>query len=472
MTTVYGAFVPEFIYSGTDVTVMYSWSGSGLTKDYKVFVHFVEIATGVTRFQNDHSPPTPTSQWNGPVQYFKTVKAPELKPNGKYKVLAGLYESGIGRIPLNCGPGVTHDGSYRYKVAEFYLSGKEVNDFQPVYEIVPGDNVQAALSTVAPGGTLIFKPGTYEHSNILVLQQANHVCLKGYGAELFATTVKKQALWIKDSNDVLIRGFIHNSVAEAREQSDLSCAVLVSNSSEVSIIDSHVKGTAGAGIHFNKNSSEFYVLNCVIENTLADGVHITDNCHEGTVAGNIFRHTGDDCVGIIGYSKHGARIKNMVIEDNTIENNFHGRGIAIEGGESVTVAYNNISSTSSAGIIIGSNKNYSTYGSSDVTVYGNKLYNCNFNLSVAHGGIFVNGYDGDLDGIFLSNHNVKIVDNQVEETINGSAHIRVNQYNSGVEIVDNIIIDLDDSKKAIAVATQLDPSQYVMSGNTYNGVDV
>lgn len=98
---------PSIIESakGRSFSVNYNFESSALSKDYKVFVHFLDSA-GKMYFQNDHTPPVPTTQWSGLISYAKSVMVPSTLPNGEYKILIGLWD-GTARLPLRMGSGVT-----------------------------------------------------------------------------------------------------------------------------------------------------------------------------------------------------------------------------------------------------------------------------------------------------------------------------------------------------------------------------
>jgi hypothetical protein len=81
---------------GTPVEVTYSFSTKSdfvaLYKDQTVFVHFID-PKGVRRFQDDHRPPKPTTDWrpNGNYNWTRTVFIPKNIPAGEYSVVVGIY---------------------------------------------------------------------------------------------------------------------------------------------------------------------------------------------------------------------------------------------------------------------------------------------------------------------------------------------------------------------------------------------
>jgi hypothetical protein len=81
---------------GTPIEVTYSFSTKKeyvpLNKDLTVFVHFLDPKR-VRRFQDDHQPPKPTSEWrsDGNYNYTRTVFIPRNIPAGEYRIEMGIY---------------------------------------------------------------------------------------------------------------------------------------------------------------------------------------------------------------------------------------------------------------------------------------------------------------------------------------------------------------------------------------------
>lgn len=91
---------------GTPIEVTYSFSTKknyvALNKNWTVFVHFLDPKR-VLRFQDDHEPAKPTSEWrpDGNYNYTRTIFVPRNIPAGEYRVVAGLYSPASGeRVPL------------------------------------------------------------------------------------------------------------------------------------------------------------------------------------------------------------------------------------------------------------------------------------------------------------------------------------------------------------------------------------
>lgn len=81
---------------GTPVEVTYSFSTKkdyvALQRDLTVFCHFLDPKK-VIRFQDDHLPSIPTSQWRpgGNYHYTRTIFIPKNIPAGEYTISLGIY---------------------------------------------------------------------------------------------------------------------------------------------------------------------------------------------------------------------------------------------------------------------------------------------------------------------------------------------------------------------------------------------
>ncbi len=70
-------------------------------RDMRVFVHFYGEEAGRPDgivFQDDHSPETPTNQWDGTIRYTRVKEIPE-DAEGEYKIAFGMYDA-RGRLPM------------------------------------------------------------------------------------------------------------------------------------------------------------------------------------------------------------------------------------------------------------------------------------------------------------------------------------------------------------------------------------
>src|SRR5262245_1472372 len=93
--------------------------------DYKVFVHVVRD-DGQTMWNDDHDPPTPTSQWKPgqTIQYTRTRFIPVLPFLGEATVEMGLYRDQE-RLPLQ-GTEATDRGAYKVGTLQLLPSSENI----------------------------------------------------------------------------------------------------------------------------------------------------------------------------------------------------------------------------------------------------------------------------------------------------------------------------------------------------------
>ena len=279
---------------------------------------------------------------------------------------------------------------------------------------VPNDDIddsyaiQQALSAVKPGQWVYFPPGRYDHVRALNLRVPD-VTLWGYGATLNATTPADQSLTVRADRD-RVYGFTFHATTDYR-RTEIGSARLVSDGREaasgyisgVVFQDNKVvpattqpntdrsNSASSAGI-FIYASRFFTVANNLVSRSLADGIHVTGRSRDGRIIGNTVTEAGDDMIAIVTYMPStwrasavadstwisdyltSARVRNVLIKDNTVNGQYWGRGIAVVGGESVTIQNNQVdNATYGAGILVARENNYNTTGVENVLISGNRV---------------------------------------------------------------------------------------------------
>ncbi|MFW6198775.1 MAG: hypothetical protein ACOC5E_03020, partial [Acidobacteriota bacterium] len=100
--------MPDSAALGEPLNMTYTWETSedfeAPADDYKVFVHFRD-PEGRIRYQDDHYPPEPTSQWESgaAVEYSRWLYPPDDVEVEYIDVVAGLYLEAGGRAQVRDG---------------------------------------------------------------------------------------------------------------------------------------------------------------------------------------------------------------------------------------------------------------------------------------------------------------------------------------------------------------------------------
>lgn len=107
--------------------ITYKFNAVPLSKNYNIFVHFIDSNGQMSGLlQDDHQPNPPTSSWTGAISYTRTVNVPAGMAIGTYKVTIGLYDPVVWseRASLAMGPGVSEmsPGSGEYFVGTLQVT--------------------------------------------------------------------------------------------------------------------------------------------------------------------------------------------------------------------------------------------------------------------------------------------------------------------------------------------------------------
>ena len=169
-----------------------------------------------------------------------------------------------------------------------------------------------------------------------------------------------------------------------------------------------VDGSNAAGIIMG-GSGPGKVLNNRVINTKADAIHMTDASHDIVVDGNVVRNAGDDMIAVVSYRKSPVPVSsNILIQNNDVDQGI-ARGISVIGGNNVTVQNNKIGHTPhGAGVYIAAESSFQTWGSNNVLVRNNYLYN-NDGPPEYHGAIliFADAPYGPTTRIHIDNNTIR-----------------------------------------------------------------
>jgi len=254
--------------------------------------------------------------------------------------------------------------------------------------------IQQALKGLKSGDSLVFQPGTYNISKHLVLN-VSAVTLFGNGATIHATNPTDGALMIEGDN-VRVYGFTFTQDVTTRQTTPWAGGIsVISYNTDTSarritgsIIQNNVFTNTAGGIFLDKVSM-FTVANNTVYRTLADGIHMTAGSSNGRVIHNTVSQNGDDMIAVVSYAGNRAGTtlaqqyanwgaqqdeldQNIYIGQNTVSDNYWGRGISVVGGSNITIESNNISKTSiGAGIYLTRETSYLTFGDQNIFVDNN-----------------------------------------------------------------------------------------------------
>lgn len=336
------------------------------------------------------------------------------------------------------------------------------------------DAINAALSSLTNGGTLVGPPGEYHHAGQMHVTR-DGTRINGDGMQWTSTNPLQQALRINGRSRVEVLGLKLVSPATVRKSGHEFNAINVQSSNAVRIEDCNINGSSAVGIMVTHDSYDYLIRNNRVFGTMADGIHSTGRSHHGLIVGNLVDNVDDDGIAVVSYVGNTNYTHRIQIIGNHVVGtaNGYGRGITVIGGANVQIVGNLIEGVKAAGILIASEYSYNSYGAKDILVSGNHLLGCSWGYPPNHGGIMVYARAGSVTAggqqVSLLNERVRVACNTVVDTVKGPAHLRIGPYGSEIDFIDNHVIDQDSSKPCVVV-TDTTLLQYTCSGTTYNGV--
>jgi hypothetical protein len=162
--------------------------------------------------------------------------------------------------------------------------------------------IVAAVASLGDGGwNGTLPPGTYRHSDILVLKSPN-VTLAGTGATLLAGNSDRAAIVLEGSNTTIL-DFTIASEAPGRARRSARAERyrrVWQRQRGIGQRACEASGVAGILVRGARN----YVIACNhVRDTKSDGIHSTDGASNGRVAHNSVVNSGDDGIAVVSYHR-------------------------------------------------------------------------------------------------------------------------------------------------------------------------
>lgn len=298
--------------------------------------------------------------------------------------------------------------------------------------------IQNALDSMTEGGTLVFPAGEYLYSSSLRVTH-DGVRLSGYGgAHLHQVSTPDTMAITLRANETGVYGFRLSSAVNKRAE-HANYIIVAKDVSNVEIIDNQIES---AGILIDGVKGYLLSRNSV-SNSTADSIRQVDGATNGQVLGNIVRDSGDDMISMIGTVGHGL-VSNVLVEGNDLSRQQWSRGIAVAGGENITIRNNVISHTSyGAGIMVTQEDDYNTYGARNVLIEGNQISHVQTTGTTLTGertGHAAINISSERNG---SVRDILVRNNTVVDAAYSGLRTRLNACN--VAFVDNYLFDIQQS---------------------------
>lgn len=258
----------------------------------------------------------------------------------------------------------------------------------------PGDDatdmLQSRINALQPGGTLTLDPGVYPHSGVLHIRVPG-VRINGNNATLQATNAATSSVQVL-ANGVVLENINLTGATSGKRWSGVDQHKLLVRGNDVTLRNISITGSAAAGV-FLVGANNFAIDGVTVRETRADGIHITGGSSNGRVSGSMTEGTGDDGFAVISY--HDAPPSSGIVLDSPVVNGTAwGRGVAVVGGNRISISDVRVSGTSGAGIYIATEgSEYVTQSVDGVDVSGGSVTDANRNPGVVQGAVLV--YSGN-----------------------------------------------------------------------------
>jgi hypothetical protein len=225
------------------------------------------------------------------------------------------------------------------------------------------------------------------------------------------------------------------------------------------------------------------VSDCSVANTLADGIHITNQSRQITIRANRLADTGDDAIAVVSYNKDHAACHDVLVANNHVTR-AGSRGLAVVGGQRVSVSDNVVDGCRNAGLYAASEPAYDTLACQDIRFSGNRLSRVN-QLSTSHmaqQAILLSGRANyPVERVLVENNRVSGAGFRGLEANEGvhDALIRGNQLadvaDAGIQVSGRDLVLLDNTVEGAGTygltATSAASGTLVVAGNTFKALN-
>lgn len=277
--------------------------------------------------------------------------------------------------------------------------------------------LQATVDTLSDtGGIVWFEKGTTYHTSDVVRVTSDHVKLWAPNGQSEIVAVsdgreRRQALIVDGADNVGLFGLRLRSDADRRLAALEDSSVVVDDARRTELIGLEITNSASAAIIVFGRSRDTFVDGNSIHHTWSDSVHFTDGAHHAWVWKNQFftdeSRPGDDGVACVTYGS-GPVCRDMEWWDNLHMGSGWGRGLAVVGGEDISIHHNTVRRTGAAGILVASESSYDTPGSHRIAIHDNVVIEAG--QAVSHPGILVSGLAGPITAVTIENNVVVTTD--------------------------------------------------------------
>jgi hypothetical protein len=179
------------------------------------------------------------------------------------------------------------------------------------------------------------------------------------------------------------------------------------------------------------SSQNLYIEGNYFHHTYADSIHHTHGARRSWAWRNYLYNEapslGDDGIACVTYSPSDPRCGDMEWWRNFYLGGAHGRGMAVIGGEDISIHDNWIVGSASAGLIVASESAYTSASSERIELRSNYLVHCpNGSVNNGHSAILISGGNPDADPV----RDVQSIDNVIVDAPSGRVERAEGKYDA------------------------------------------
>ena len=284
---------------------------------------------------------------------------------------------------------------------------------------------KAFAAVPAGGGIVLFPAGTYlkDQSRVAVTKSHTLLWAPNRRATIHGTVrslteqerddelcgVRQQALVFQRTVGGGIYGLRFTSNATERTSCAEDCQILLDTVDGIDIVGTEVDGASACGVFAWSSAAESRSQNLFVEGNF---FHHTlcgfDSPHArrppllvlAELYFNAAPSLGDDGIACVTYSPEDPRCGEMKWWGNVYLGGAHGRGMAVIGGEDISIHHNWIIGAAAAGLIVASESAYTSASSERIELRSNYIVDSpNGSVDNGHSSILISGGNAQAEPI-------------------------------------------------------------------------
>lgn len=255
-------------------------------------------------------------------------------------------------------------------------------------------NLQAAINAaIAAGKTLELPAGTLDYSGLIT----GGCSMIGQGAETNLRHIgaggQNSRINIVSASRLMIAGL---------RMSTANQAGAFTTEAEISLRFTSCTDMMIAWLWFEQVAGAALFRSCVgvqanqisLRNLFKDGLHTTGGSTDVNITNVVCTDGGDDVVPVVSYQSDAAPCSRVNISNIVVNGTKAARGVAVVGGEDISISNVVVNNSYAAGLYIASEVSYSTRAAKRINANSIKLIGCGKSTPGTHAGLTLTGSSG------------------------------------------------------------------------------